>query len=115
MLAFRGTPVAPVPGRCETTIGTVMLRAGPVVNWLSKVASGFPKRSLTALVTTTLTLLDAGNPDGFRVTTRLSAEMLIVIACGVPLTKSPMLFVLIVLAFSDSENVSTTTARGPTP
>jgi hypothetical protein len=72
------------------------------MNWLSKFASGFPNRSVTALVTTTLTLLETGNPPGFRVTTRLSAETLMETAWAVPLTKSPKLLALIVLAFSDS-------------
>jgi hypothetical protein len=89
--------------------------AGAVVNWLWKLASTFPDRSVRPLVASTVIVLEDGNPPEFRVTTWLSAEVLIESPNGVPFASTAKFVVLIVLGFSDFENVSTTTAFGPTP
>jgi hypothetical protein len=79
------------------------------VNWLSKFARGLPYKSVTPLVTTTVTVLDAGSPFAFSVTTRLSAEMLIPKPVdGTPFNSKPKLVALIVVGFSDFEKVKTT-------
>src|SRR5580658_2622034 len=110
---FSGTPVAPFPGCCDTTAGAVAVPA--VVNWLWKFANALPDRSVTALVTSTVIVLETGNPYGVNVTTRLSAEVLMDAPSALPFASKPKLLVLIVAGFNDSEKVSTTTAFGPIP
>jgi hypothetical protein len=114
-LAFSGTTVAPFPGRCDTTVGDDRFNAGPVMNWLWKFANAFPDRSVTPLVASTVIVLEAGNPNAFRVATWLLAEVLIEIPNALPFAKSAIVLALIVFGFSDLENVSTTAAFVPTP
>src|SRR5438552_17568043 len=72
--------------------------------------------SVIPLVATTATVLDAGKYGDFMVTTRLSAEMLVV---TLPVSRVPFAnkarLLLIVPGFSDLEKVSTTATSSPTP
>ena len=91
--------------------------AGPVVNWLWKSASAFPKRSATPLVASTVIVEEAGSPYGFKVTTLLSADILIPTPPGgaTPFTSRPKLFAGTVLGFKDFEKVSVTGVFKATP
>ena len=59
---FSGTPVAPFPGRCDTTVGAGEFTAGPVVNWLSKLVNALPERSVIPLVARTVIVVETGTP-----------------------------------------------------
>src|SRR5882762_3779923 len=107
-LAFTGTPVAPFPGRWLSTDGFVKSRPGPVANWLSNSGSALPERSVTFLVPTTVTVLDAGHVPTSNVTAQVSAEQLTEGLRFVPLASNAKGVKLAVFAFSDVEEVSTT-------
>jgi hypothetical protein len=68
-------------------------------------------------VATTVTVVDAGNSPalGVIVTVRLSVDTEGGKLILTPFANSPMVFALIVLAFNDSENLSTTWAFSPIP
>src|SRR6185503_19670892 len=79
---------------------------GAVVNWLRKSGRRLPDRSLMSLVRATVTTLLTGKKL-LMVTVRLSAERLIDgKKMRSPLENSATVLLLIVVASSDSENVS---------
>ena len=114
-LVSRRTPLAPFPGRCVTTLGRPPSKLGAVRKWLRNTAREFPDRSVTLLVTITVTSAFAGSVDGSSVTVRLSAEREMPMPSSRPLANSAMVSLFTVVALSDSEKVKTTTALGPTP
>lgn len=65
-------------------------------------------------MTTTVIVLEGGKPYGFKVTTRLSDDVLIPTPLGVavPFTTIPKLSVVTVLGLIDLENVNTTSYSG---
>src|SRR5579859_6964910 len=114
-LLFRLAVNEPSPGRWLTTKAWAVSKAGEVVNWLRKSAREFPEMSLTSLVATTVTTVEAGRTPALRVTVRLSEDRLI---CGKretpPASKAKV--VLFTEAWRrDLEKVSTTVAFWPIP
>ena len=64
-----GTSVAPLAGRCVTTVGVLIGTSAPTVNWLRKSARLFPDKSCTACVATTVIVA-----RGDRKSTRLNSS-----------------------------------------
>ena len=101
-------------GRWVMICGRLVSNVEPVENVLEKSSSGLPARLVTSPVATTVISVSNGSV-AVRNTVRLSLERVMLVDSSLPAANNANELLVIVVGSSDSENVSVTTACGPTP